>query len=162
MKIAIGSDRCGFQYKFRLIEHMRSEGYAVTDVGTYEEVPSDSPYYASLVGRVVASGQCDFGVLICATGTGMQIAANKIDGVMCGIGYEDEVTKLMRAHNDCNVIAFGQDYMEYTDVQRRFDIFVHTEFGEMNHHKYRVKQIRSLELGETIELQPIIDKKWCN
>lgn len=160
MKIAIGSDRCGFQYKSKLISYMNSKGYEVTDVGIQEEVPSDSPFFASKVGKLVASGCCNYGVLICATGTGMVIAANKIIGIMCGMGYGDEVTKLMREHNDCNVIAFGQEHMEYKDIERRFEIFIHTEFADMKHHEYRVNQIKSLERGEKIELQSLIEKEW--
>lgn len=160
MKIAIGSDRCGFDYKHALIEHMKEKGIDYVDVGTLEKVPSDSPYFASKVGKLVTSGDCNFGVLICATGTGMEIAANKIPGVMCAMGYTDDVARLSREHNDCNVIAFGQDHMQEKDVIRRFDIFINTDFGGMKHHAYRVNQIKALERGEEIELQPVMDKKW--
>ena len=84
-------------------EYAKTKGLDICDVGTYEYVPCDSPYFAVLVGREVASGRCKYGVLICATGTGMVIAANKVKGVMCGMGYDDEVTKLMREHNNANV-----------------------------------------------------------
>ena len=93
MKIAIGSDRCGFDYKRALIEYMKEKKIDYVDVGTLEKVPSDSPYFASKVGKLVASGDCNYGVLICATGTGMEIAANKIPGVMCAMGYTDDVTR---------------------------------------------------------------------
>ncbi len=160
MKIAIGSDRCGFDYKYTLIKHMKEKEIDFIDVGTLEKVPSDSPYFASKVGKLVASEKCDFGVLICATGTGMEIAANKIPGVMCAMGYTDEVTRLSREHNNCNVIAFGQDHMKEEEVIRRFEIFINTDFGRMKHHAYRVNQIKSLEQGEEIELQPVMDEKW--
>lgn len=160
MKIAIGSDRCGFDYKYALIKYMETKGIDYIDTGTLEKIPSDSPFFASKVGKLVACGECDFGVLICATGTGMEIAANKIPGVMCAVGYTDDVTRLSREHNDCNVIAFGQDYMKEEAVIRRFDIFINTNFGGMKHHAYRVNQIKALEKGEDIELQPVMDKKW--
>lgn len=162
MKIAIGSDRCGFQYKRRLIEHMLGKGFEVLDVGTVEEIPSDSPYYAAKVGKLVAEGEFDYGVLICATGTGMVIAANKIKGCMCAMGYTDNVTKLSREHNDCNMIAFGQDHMTYEDVERRFDIFISTDFGGKQHHVYRIGQIKSLECDREIELQPVMNEKWIS
>jgi sugar-phosphate isomerases, RpiB/LacA/LacB family len=160
MKIAIGSDRCGFLYKERLKKHMTDCGIEPVDVGTYEEVPSDSPYFAAKAARLVASGECEFGVLICATGTGMEIAANKIKGVMCAVGYSDTVTRMAREHNNCNMIAFGQDHMGYKDVENRFDIFLSTEFSGLKHQAARTQMIRDLEEGKEIALQPIINNNW--
>lgn len=160
MRIAIGSDRCGFRYKALLTEHLRGSDHEVVDVGTHEEVPSDSPFFASLAARLVTAGDCEFGVLICATGTGMVIAANKIPGAMCCMGYGVEVARLAREHNDCNMIAFGQDHMSYADVEASLDAFISTPFGGRDHHAYRVGQIRALERGEQISLQPVMDDKW--
>ena len=160
MKIAIGCDRNGFEYKNRLVAYLVSKGHEVIDVGTKEYVPCDSPYFASKVGKLVASGECQYGILLCATGTGMTIAANKIPGVMCGMGYGDEVAKLMREHNDANVIAFGQDHMGYKDVQRRVDIFLSTSFSGLEHQAARVKQVKDLEAGKEIELTPILNPNW--
>ena len=123
MKIAFGCDKNGLEYKNKLIEHAKKIGIEVIDVGTKEYIPCDSPYFAAKVGKLVSSGECDYGILICGTGTGIAIAANKIKGAMCGVGYSDEETRLMREHNDANIIAFGQDHMGYKDVQKRFDIF---------------------------------------
>lgn len=159
MVLAIGSDRRGLDYKTRLIAHLKKAGHDVRDVGTYEAVPCDSPYFAAKVGRLVASGACDYGILICATGTGMVVAANKIKGVMCGMGYDDEVTRLMREHNDCNVIAFGQNHMRYEDVERRTDLFLNGIFVGQ-HHALRVNQIRDLEAGKEIQLSPILNPDW--
>ena len=78
MIIALGSDRNGLEYKLRLIDHLKSKGHETIDVGTYEYVPCDSPVFAAKVGKLVSSGQCNYGILICATGTGMVMAANKI------------------------------------------------------------------------------------
>lgn len=159
MKIAIGSDRNGLEYKSRIIEYLNNFGYEVEDVGTYEYVPCDSPIFAEQVGRLVASGKCKYGILICATGTGMVMAANKIKGVLCGIGYDDVVTQYMREHNDANIIAFGQKHMNYEDVERRIGIFLDSEFvGE--HHLPRVQQIRDLENGKKIYQTPIMNKNW--
>lgn len=160
MKIAIGSDRCGFLYKGLLVDHLRARGYELVDVGTHEEVPSDSPYFAARAVRLVASGECGFGVLLCATGTGMEIAANIIPGVMCCIYYNVDVARLARDHNDCNKIAFGQDHMGYSDVERCLDAFLEAPFGGREHYANRVEQIRALERGESIEPQPARDGDW--
>lgn len=159
MKIAIGSDRNGLDYKTRIVEHLKAAGHEIIDVGTHEYVPCDSPVFAAEVGELVASGQCCYGILICATGTGMVMAANKIKGVLCGMGYDDTVTRYMRQHNDANVIAFGQKHMAYKDVERRVDIFLASKFiGQ--HHTLRVDQIRDLEMGKAIKQSPIMNPNW--
>ena len=159
MKVAIGGDRRGFEYKAKLVTYLKEYGFDIIDVGTYEYVPCDSPVFAANVGKLVASGECDYGILICATGTGIAIAANKVKGVMCGIGYDDEVTRKMREHNDANVIAFGASHMDYVDVQRRAKIFLETNFvGE--HHELRVNQIKDLEQGKEITQSPFLNKDW--
>ncbi len=160
MKIAIGCDRNGLDYKNRIVKHLEKMGYEVVDVGTKEYIPCDSPYFASQVGKLVATEKCKYGILICGTGTGMCISANKIPGVMCGVGYGDEVTRLMREHNDANVIAFGQDHMGYKDVQRRVEIFITTEFSGLEHQAARIKQIMDLEEGNNIEPTPILNPNW--
>ena len=96
MKIAFGCDKNGLEYKNKLIEHAKKIGIEVIDVGTKEYIPCDSPYFAAKVGKLVSSGECDYGILICGTGTGIAIAANKIKGAMCGVGYSDEETRLMK------------------------------------------------------------------
>lgn len=160
MRIAIGSDRCGFRYKSLIAEHLRDAGHEVVDVGTHEEVPSDSPFFANKAAQLVASGKCEYGVLICATGTGMEIAANKVPGIMCCMGYSVEVARLAREHNDCNMISFGQDHMGYAEVERSLDVFLATPFGGKPHHAKRVEQIIALERGEEIELQPVMNPNW--
>lgn len=159
MKIAIGSDRNGLDYKTRLIRHLEECGHEVVDFGTHEYVPCDSPVFAAEVGKSVSSGDCTFGILICATGTGMVMAANKIKGVLCGIGYDDIVTQYMRQHNNANVIAFGQKHMRYEDVERRTDIFLKYEFSGL-HHAPRVQQIYDIEDGKEIHQTPIMNPNW--
>jgi ribose 5-phosphate isomerase B len=158
MKIVFGSDRNGLAYKQQLMEHLKEE-HEIVDVGTYENVPCDTPVFAAQAARLVAAGECDRGILICATGTGMVIAANKIKGVMCGMGYDDVVTQYMREHNDANMIAFGQKHMDYEDVERRTDIFLKSEFIG-SHHAPRVQQVRDLEDGKEIFQTPIMNPNW--
>ena len=159
MKIVLASDRNGLDYKIRLINHLKECGYEIVDVGTYENVPCDTPYYAAKASKLVASGECKYGILLCATGTGMIMAANKIKGILCGMGYSDLVTKYMRMHNDANMIAFGQKHMGYEDVEHRVDIFLTTEFIGL-HHTPRVQQIKDLENGKEIHQTPIMNPNW--
>ena len=159
MRVVLASDRNGLEYKKRLIEHLKESGYDLVDVGTYDNVPCDTPVFAAKAAKLVASGDCKYGILLCATGTGMIMAANKIKGVLCGMGYADLVTKYMRQHNDANMIAFGQKHMGYEDVEHRVDIFLTTEFIGL-HHAPRVQQIRDLEEGKEIHQTPIMNPNW--
>ena len=144
MKIAIGSDHGGYEYKEAVKAHLEAQGHEVVDVGTNSLESCHYPLYGAEVGRKVGSGECDYGVVICTSGEGISIAANKIKGVRCGIAYNDDVARLMRQHNDANVISFGQKFMELEDVLRRVDIFLSTEF-EGGRHQTRVDMIKNLE-----------------
>ena len=148
MRIAIGSDHGGFNQKQEVIKHLQELGHEVKDVGTYSLDSCHYPIFGAEVGKLVASHQCDFGIVICTSGEGICIAANKIKGIRCGIGYNDEVSKLMRQHNDANVISFGAKFMDTKDVIRRVDIFLSTEF-EGGRHADRVKIISNLENQNT-------------
>lgn len=144
MNIAIGSDHGGFEYKEAIKKHLESLGHKVVDVGTYSLDSCHYPIFGAEVGRKVASNECEFGIVVCTSGEGICMAANKIKGVRCGIAYNDEVASLMRQHNDANVIAFGQKFMALEDVVRRVDIFLNTKF-EGGRHQTRVDLIKSLE-----------------
>ncbi|MBQ6920876.1 MAG: ribose 5-phosphate isomerase B [Bacilli bacterium] len=144
MKIAVGSDHGGLEYKNAIAEHLKELGHEVIDVGTYSLDSCHYPLYGAEVARKVASKKCQFGVVVCTSGEGISIAANKIKGVRCGIAYNDEVARLMRQHNDANVISFGQKFMALEDVLRRVDIFLNTEF-EGGRHLTRVEMINDLE-----------------
>ena len=89
----------------------------------------------------------------------MVMAANKVKGILCGLGYADLVTEYMRKHNDANMIAFGQKHMGYEDVEHRVDIFLNTEFIG-GHHAPRVQQVRDLEEGKEIQQTPIMNPNW--
>lgn len=156
MKIAIGNDRNGIQYKLKLKQHLESLGHQVVDCGTNEDFPADYPVHGERVGRLVVNGDCDRGIVICATGIGICIAADKVKGVRAGMAYEDDVARLMRVHNDANVIAFGQDYMAYEDVERRVDIFLTTDFAG-SYHLTRIQQIIDIENDMPIEQTPIFN-----
>lgn len=157
MKIAIGNDRNGIDYKNRLAEHLEDIGHEVIDCGTNEDFPADYPVYGEKVGKLVATGKCDRGVVICATGIGICLAAGKVKGVRSGIAYTDDVARLMRVHNDANVIGFGQDFMAYENVEKRLDIFLTTDFAG-GYHCTRIQQIRCIEEDKPIQQTLIINK----
>ena len=144
MKIAVGSDHGGFEYKNAIAKHLKELGHEVIDVGTYSLDSCHYPLYGAEVAKKVASKECRFGVVVCTSGEGISMAANKIHGVRCGIAYNDDVARLMRQHNDANVISFGQKFMTLEDVLRRVDIFLNTEF-EGGRHLTRVEMINNLE-----------------
>ena len=158
MKVAIGNDRNGIDYKNRLTKHLESLGYSVINCGTNEDFPADYPVHGECVGRLVASGECDRGIVICATGIGICISADKVKGVRAGMAYDDDVARLMRIHNDANVIAFGQDFMTYEEVERRTDIFLATDFAG-GYHCTRVQQISDIENNMPIVQTPIMNKE---
>ena len=144
MKIAVGSDHGGLEYKNAIKEHLEKLGHEVIDVGTYSLDSCHYPLYGAEVARKVASKECKYGVVVCTSGEGISMAANKIKGVRCGLCYNDDVARLMRQHNDANVIAFGQKFMKLEDVLRQVDIFLSTEF-EGGRHQTRVDLISELE-----------------
>ena len=144
LTIAIGSDHGGVDQKDEVVKYLKSKGYEVIDVGTNSHDSCHYPVYGAEVAKLVASKKARFGVVICTSGEGICIAANKIKGVRCGIGYNDEVSKLMRMHNDANVISFGAKFMATEDVIHRIDLFLSTEF-EGGRHQTRVDMISDLE-----------------
>lgn len=142
--IAIGSDHGGFDYKEIVKTHLINCGYHIIDVGCESK---DSCNYASFgikVGEAIKNNEAKFGIVICTSGEGISIAANKVKGVRCGIGYNDDVARLLRQHNDANVIAFGAKFMDIKDILKRIDIFLNTDF-EGGRHNLRVGTIKEYE-----------------
>ncbi len=144
MKVAIGSDHGGYLYKEAIKEHLLGQGCNVIDVGTYSLESCHYPVFAAEVAKKVASEEAEFGIVVCTSGEGVMITANKVKGVRCGMGYNDEVSRLMREHNNANVISFGQKFMALEDVIRRVDIFLSTPFAG-GRHQIRVDLISDLE-----------------
>lgn len=144
MKISLGSDHAGFELKEQIKTYLLNKGYEVIDEGPFSPERVDYPDYGAKVGRRVVSKEADFGIVCCGSAEGISIAANKIKGVRCGIGYNDEVSKLLRQHNDANVIAFAGRFMNIDEVLPRVDLFLNTPF-EGGRHSQRVEKIKELE-----------------
>src|SRR6266702_2092284 len=107
MKIAIGSDHAGFEYKGRIIEMLSGAGHEVRDFGTYSSAPVDYPLFIAPAAQAVASGECERGIVLGGSGNGEQITANKVRGIRCALSWSIETARLARMHNDANVIAIG-------------------------------------------------------
>lgn len=140
MKISIGSDHAGFKYKEEIKKFLESKGHEVIDCGTNSLESCDYPIFGRAAAELVAKGEAKYGVLVCSSGEGIMMAANKVKGVRCGLAYNDDVARLIRQHNNANMIAFGASFMELKDVLRRIDLFLSTEF-EGGRHERRVSEI---------------------
>ncbi len=144
MKISIGSDHGGLDYKTRIIDYLKENNIEVIDEGTFKQESCHYPIFALKVAEDVKNKVADYGVVICTSGEGVCMTANKVKGIRCGIAYNDDVTRLMRQHNDANVIAFSQAFMDYNDVVNRLNIFLNTNF-EGGRHQTRVDIISDYE-----------------
>ena len=149
MKIAIGNDHSGVALKRELTEYMESLGHTVINFGTDTTESVDYAVYAEKVARAVVGGQCDRGVLICGTGLGISIAANKIRGVRCAHCTESCTTELSRRHNDANIVAVGARIIGPELAKDLVKTFLETGF-EGGRHARRVGLIAKLENGETL------------
>lgn len=134
----------GFHAKQALIEKLQSDGHSVEDMGTFSIERVDYPDYAAAVARAVASGDADRGVLVCGTGVGVSIAANKIPGIRAALCQDEYTARMCREHNDANVIAFGSKIAAVEALFRMMDLFLGTPYTP-GRHDVRIKKIRDLE-----------------
>ena len=144
MKVAIASDHGGFRLKNEIIEHLKSKGIEYKDLGTYSEDSVDYPDYGQAVGEAVASGEFDRGIVICGTGIGISIAANKVPGVRAALCGDCFSAKASREHNDANVLALGERVIGIELAKMIADIWLETEFAGGRHLK-RVNKIKGIE-----------------
>lgn len=140
MRIRLGSDHAGFPLKQQVGEYLRSQGHEVVDVGPEGEESVDYPVYAERVARGVAEGDADFGVLVCGTGLGMAIAANKVPGVRAVQISDPEFARMARLHNDANVVTLPGRYIDMAQAREILDTFLGTAF-EGGRHQRRVDMI---------------------
>ncbi len=146
MRVALGSDHAGFDQKETLKAHLLELGHDVIDVGTVSGESVDYPDFALRVGRRVAAGDADFGVLVCGTGIGMAITANKVPGVRAANVTSPEFARLARQHNDANVLTVSGRFVDPSVNEKIVDAFLSTPF-EGGRHGRRVAKIAEAELG---------------
>ena len=142
--LVIASDHGGFALKQELMEHLRARGVEFEDIGTYSEESCDYPVYAEKAARAVTSGACDKGILLCGTGLGMSLAANKVRGIRCAVLSDCFSAEMCRAHNDANMIALGGRVIGGELAKRMVDLFLDPPFMGGRHAR-RVDLIRALE-----------------
>ena len=130
--------------KNEVVASLRSHGHEVTDVGAFSAESTDYPDYAARVAHLVANGEADRGILVCSTGIGMSIAANKIDGIRAAVGMSDEEVRLARTHNNINVLTLGATFSDRQTAIRWVEIFLEAPF-EGGRHERRVNKIMALE-----------------
>lgn len=137
MKIGLGSDHGGFTLKEDIKAHLLEKGYEVLDFGTDSLDSCDYPTFGIACAEGVANGIIDKGIVICTSGEGIMMSANKVKGVRCGLAYNKDVASLMRLHNNANMMALGARFIEVDDALEYVDIFLNTEF-EGGRHSRRV------------------------
>ena len=145
MKLAIGCDHGALTLKNALVNHLVSCGYEVEDFGTYSSDSCDYPDYAGAAARAVASGQCDKGIVLCTTGIGVSVAANKVKGIRCALLADVWSAKMTRLHNDTNMMALGAGVVGENLALEIVDIWVGTEFSGEERHQRRIDKLMALE-----------------
>ncbi len=140
MKIAVGCDHGGFELKEKVKAHLEGKGYEVLDLGCHSTESVNYPVYGKAVGRAVASKEADYGIVICGTGIGISIAANKVKGVRAALCMNTTMARLTREHNDANILAFGARMVGDVLALEMVDIFLNTKF-EGGRHTARVEMI---------------------
>lgn len=145
MKIAIGCDHAALKLKNDVVEKLRKEGYEVEDFGIHEQKSVDYPDYALPVAEAVASGKADKGILICGTGIGMSIAANKVKGIRCALCSDTFSAHATREHNDANILAFGERVVGEGLAMDIVDTFLKTPFSGDDRHVKRIAKISAIE-----------------
>ena len=143
MKIALGADHGGYTLKGHLNRFLESQGFAVTDYGTHSSEPCDYPQYAYKVAKAVSEKKANVGILICKSGNGMAMVANKLPGVRAAICFDKDVAMLSRQHNDANILVLGSEHL-FDDPELIVKTWLKTGF-EGGRHQRRVKQIAQFE-----------------
>ena len=143
MKIGLGADHAGYILKEKLINHLNNEGIETFDYGTSSADRTDYPDYAEKIGNAVVSGEVDYGILICGTGIGMSIAANKVKGIRAALVYNELTAKLAKEHNHANVIAIGARTNTTEEAKKIVDVFIKSMIEER--HKERIDKITKIE-----------------
>jgi ribose 5-phosphate isomerase B len=149
MKVAIGSDHAGYELKRAVAPVLRAAGHEVLDVGTDSEESVDYPVYASRAARLVADGEAERAVVVCGSGVGVSIAANKIGGVRAVNGHDPEEAEMSRRHNDANVLTLAGRRLTPEEAEPIVGRFLETDF-DGGRHERRVEEITAVERGDEL------------
>ena len=145
MKIAVACDHGGFRLKNVLVEYLKDNGYEVEDFGCYSEESCDYPDYAGKAALAVAKGTCDKGIVVCGTGIGVSITANKVKGIRCALCNDPLSARLTREHNDTNMLAFGQRIIGSELAKEIVNVWLNTPFSNGERHKMRIQKVMDIE-----------------
>ena len=148
MKIALGADHAGYELKDKIKQHLQQQGFQVQDEGTNSSASVDYPDYARMVGHDVSEQRADLGILVCGSGIGMAIAANKVPGVRAANVSSEYEAQMSREHNNANVLALGARILKEDDAVRIVDKWLATQFAGGRHER-RVEKITEIEKEET-------------
>ncbi|MDD6362350.1 MAG: ribose 5-phosphate isomerase B [Lachnospiraceae bacterium] len=143
--IAIASDHGGFDLKEAVRKHLEERGITCKDFGTDSKASCDYPDFAGAAAKAVADGECERGIVICTTGIGVSIVANKVNGIRCGLCTNVTQARLTREHNDANMLALGAGITGQTAAMDIVDTFLSTEFSHGERHERRVRKIAGYE-----------------
>lgn len=144
MKISMASDHGGLALKTQLKEYLQSLGHEVCDFGTFTSERCDYPDFARPAAEAVANGLCERGILVCTTGIGVSMVANKVKGVRCALCTNVDMAEMCRRHNDANILAMGQKYVDFSAAKQMAEVFLSTPF-DGGRHINRVDKIMSTE-----------------
>ena len=139
--IAIGCDHGGFELKKKIMAHLDARGLEYKDFGTYSDASCDYPIYGKAVAKAVASGECERGIVICGTGIGISITANKVPGIRAALCTDCLMAEATRQHNDANILAMGARVIGPGYALKVVDTFLNTEFSGEERHQRRINQI---------------------
>ena len=145
MKIAIGCDHGALDMKNAVVKHLEEKGYEVQDFGTYTADSCDYPDFAAAAARAVASGECEKGIVLCTTGIGVSIAANKVKGIRCALLSDVLSARMTRLHNDTNMMALGAGIVGGNLALEIVDTWIGTEFPGEARHQRRIDKVMALE-----------------
>jgi ribose 5-phosphate isomerase B len=148
MNVAVSADHAGFRLKEQLVDVVAGLGHAVTDLGTHDENPVDYPDFAAAVGRAVAEGRADRGIVVCGSGAGAAIAANKIKGVRCALAHDTYSAHQSVEHDDANVLALGSRVIGSALAVEIVAAFLGARFSGEERHVRRLRKVIDLESGE--------------
>ena len=141
--ISLGSDHGGFELKNAIIKHLQERGIEYKDFGCYNTDSCDYPIYGHAAAKAVADGTCEKGIVVCTTGIGISIAANKIKGIRCALCTSTELAKMTRLHNNANMLALGATAVSTELALQIVDTFLDTEFSNEERHQRRVELIEN-------------------